>query len=354
MLNKDIKEEIKRCSRCALCIENCPIYEIKKDENNTARGLICKLNGYNENKLSINEIKKDLKICLNCKKCKKNCPPKINTTNIFAYKNAELCPSKFSQRLFLKLKLLPIKILYFLNFFSFLKGDKKSTNSTNIFYFKGCFSKAQHKKTFLDEILKNPDFACCALPYLVSGDIKNYKKAKEKNIELIKKSSLVVFDCASCKSAVEDYFENNSSEKEKLIFFSDLINNKINLKIKNGKKKFKNKTITIHKPCHLSEDDFLKIENLIKNIDGINYKRLEKYNSCCGFGGSYFIFHPIISTKIALKKAKTIEKTNVDLILTMCPSCTLGLRFGQLISFNFKKTMELRDFFNTYFAYDKL
>ena len=46
MLDESIEKEIKKCSRCALCLQNCPIYEIKKDENNTSRGLICKLNGY--------------------------------------------------------------------------------------------------------------------------------------------------------------------------------------------------------------------------------------------------------------------------------------------------------------------
>ena len=52
MLDESIEKEIKKCSRCALCLQNCPIYEIKKDENNTSRGLICKLNGYQKNILS--------------------------------------------------------------------------------------------------------------------------------------------------------------------------------------------------------------------------------------------------------------------------------------------------------------
>ena len=76
----------------------------------------------------------------------------------------------------------------------------------------------------------------------------------------------------------------------------------------------------------------------------MHYKKLENPDSCCGFGGSYFLFHPIISSKIALKKAKTIKNSKTDLILTSCPSCTIGLRYGQIISRNFKKTMELRDF----------
>ena len=339
MLDEEIKKSLKKCSRCALCSANCPIYDIKKDENNTSRGLICKLLGYEKEELSLKEIKKDLKICLNCSKCRENCPAKIDTIGIFAYKNANFFPSKINQKLFLNLKLLPIKLLYFLNFF---KPKKKNKLQSNVVYFKGCIAKAQHKTTYLDSLFYTPDFSCCGLPYLTSGDMAQYQKSKEKNIDLIKNSQLVIFDCASCKSAVEEYFDEK--EQEKFIFFTDLIKNK-KLKLKENSK-YKNKTITFHKPCHMTKKDFETIENILSSIDEINYKKLENPDSCCGFGGSYFIFHPIISSLIALKKAKTIKKTSADLILSACPSCVLGLRYGQLISFNFKKTLELRDFIN--------
>lgn len=339
MLDDEIKKNISRCARCALCVQNCPIYEIKKDENNTARGLICKLLGYEKKHLSETEIKKNLKICLNCSKCETNCPSKVKTTSIFAYKNAILNPSKISQRLLLATKLLPIKFLYFINLF---KKTPKNNIESNVLYFKGCIAKAQHKKTYLDSILYNPNFSCCGLPYLTCGDLKNYNKVKKKNIELIKKASKVVFDCASCKSAVEKYEELNEIDKKKLIFITDLENN---LKLKENSK-YKNKVITFHKPCHLSKSDFEKIEEFLSSINDLNYKHLDNADSCCGFGGSYFIYHPIIAIKIALKKAHSIKNTKADLILTACPSCTIGLRFNQLISFNFKKTLELRDFIN--------
>lgn len=335
MLDKDIKNNIKKCSRCALCLQNCPIYDIKKDENNTSRGLICKLLGYDKGILSEKEIKKDLKICLNCSKCKSNCPSGVDTNYIFAYKNAQFSPSKISQRILLLLKLLPIKILYFFNFFR--KRLPKITS--NVVYFKGCVARAQYKTTFLDAICTTADFLCCGLPYLTSGDLKNYNKVKKRNIDIIKSSSKVVFDCASCKSAVMDYPELSNQDKEKLIFFSELLNKKYKLK-----KSSKYKTITFHKPCHMDKYDFSKIENFLANIDGIKYVPLQDSDKCCGFGGSYFMFHPVISSKIVLKKAQDIKKINPDLILTACPSCTMGLRFGQLISAQFKKTLELRDF----------
>ncbi len=340
MLDDEIKKNISKCARCALCVQNCPIYEIKKDENNTARGLICKLLGYENNHLKENEIKKDLKICLNCSKCESNCPSGVKTTNIFAYKNAVLNPSKISQRILLATKLLPVKFLYFINLF---KKTPKNKIDSNVLYFKGCIANAQHKKTYLDEILFNPDFSCCGLPYLTCGDLKNYKKTKKKNIELIKKASKVVFDCASCKSAVENYEELSKEDKEKLIFITDLEN--INFKLKENSK-YKNKTITFHKPCHMDKFTFEKIEQFLLSINNINYIRLENFDSCCGFGGSYFIYHPIIATKIALKKAQQIKKTKADLIITACPSCTMGLRFNQLAFYNFKKSLELRDFIN--------
>ncbi len=338
MLDEDLKNNIKKCSRCALCVQNCPIYDIKKDENNTSRGLICKLLGYEDKILSEKEIKKDLKICLNCTKCKISCPSGVDTSYIFSYKNAQLSPSKISQRILLLLKLLPIKFLYFFNFFK--KRPKKI--KSNIVYFKGCLAHAQHKSTFLDEVCYTPDFACCGLPYLTSGDLKNYNKVKIHNIEIIKKSSKVVFDCASCKSAVEEYSELSIQDKEKLVFFNEILDKKY--KLKNSSKYT---TVTFHKPCHLSKEDFLNIEKFLNNIEGIKYIPLENSENCCGFGGSYFIFHPVISSLIALKKTKDIKEINPDLILTVCPSCTIGLRYGQIISGQFKKTLELRDFINS-------
>ena len=343
MLNEDINKNIKKCARCALCVQNCPIYQIKKDENNTARGLICKLLGYEKKHLSKAEIKKDLKICLNCSKCETNCPSGVKTTSIFAYKNAILNPSKISQRILLATKLLPIKFLYFINLF---KKNPKNNFNSNVLYFKGCIAKAQHKKTYLDNILYNPNFSCCGLPYLACGDLKNYNKVKKRNIELVKKASKVIFDCASCKSAVEKYPELTQEDKNKLVFITDLKNN---LKIKE-KSKYKYKTVTFHKPCHMSKNDFEEVEKLLLSIDGLSYKQLNNFESCCGFGGSYFIYHPIIAVKIALKKAFDIKKTKADLVLTACPSCTIGLRFNQIISFNFKKTLELRDFINSELA----
>ena len=341
MLEEEIANNLNKCSRCALCVQNCPVYKIKKDENNTSRGLICKLTGYNKGLLKKEEISKDLKICLNCSKCKSSCPSKVNTTLIFGYKNAEFSPSKISQRLLLILKLLPVKFLYFLNLLK--PSVKKNKNIGKIAYFKGCVAKAQHKNTYLDSIFQSEEFLCCGMPYLTGGDLKNYNKAKNKNIEMIKKYKQIVFDCASCKSTVSDYNELNEEEKKKLIFFSDLLNQKY--KIKNNSK-YKNKIVTFHKPCHMDISDFEKIETLLKNIEGINYTRLDEIDSCCGFGGSYFMYHPVISSVIALKKAKTIKNICADLILTACPSCVMGLRYNQIISLNFKKTLELRDFIN--------
>lgn len=334
MFEEKIKKEINKCSRCALCLQNCPVFEITKNENNTSRGLICKLNGFEKGELKEDEIKKDFKICLMCEKCKKNCPSKIDTTGIFAYKNAYLNKSKFNQKFVLFLKLLPIKILYFLNFF---KIKNKNPESKTL-YFKGCLVKSQHKTTYLDKLFYDPDFSCCGLPYLTSGDFESYKKAKKRNTDLIKSANSVVFDCASCKSCVENYDTLTIEDKKKLKFFTDFKE----YKLKNNSK-YKNKIITFHKPCHLSDEDFSKIELILSNLE-INYKKLDDKEACCGFGGSYFLFHPLIALKIASKKIKSIKKTKADLVLTSCPSCTLGLRVSQLIFFNFKKTLELRDF----------
>ena len=73
--------------------------------------------------------------------------------------------------------------------------------------------------------------------------------------KLIKSASKVVFDCASCKSAILDYPELSRNEKNKLIFFDEILDKQYKLKSKSKYRK-----ITFHKPCHMNRYDFAKIE----------------------------------------------------------------------------------------------
>src|SRR6185503_6959178 len=58
-------------------------------------------------------------------------------------------------------------------------------------------------------------------------------------------------------------------------------------------------SITYHYTCHLRglgvTDEAVK---LLKQIEGVDFKPLEKTDQCCGFGGTFAVKYPAISGAI--------------------------------------------------------
>lgn len=80
---EELKEEVYKCSKCALCRSVCPPFIETKDETTLARGKCVILNAVFQGKLKITEnfIKK-LDMCANCNKCQEICPSAINIEKV--------------------------------------------------------------------------------------------------------------------------------------------------------------------------------------------------------------------------------------------------------------------------------
>ncbi len=77
------KDKIRKCSKCGLCQEVCPLYRLEGNECDTARGLLILLKGVVLNEVRIsNRINKYLDKCLRCGKCSKCCPSEIPVEDI--------------------------------------------------------------------------------------------------------------------------------------------------------------------------------------------------------------------------------------------------------------------------------
>ncbi len=346
MHNDEVKQNILKCSRCGLCQGVCPIYKEVKDEKTTARGKLMQIWGLKKGDLELNgKILNNLDLCLNCDKCKLNCPSGVDTTNVFCKEKKLSTLNKFltSDFIFnLKLSLLSI--------FAIQKKSPRYDKNSKILYFEGCIAKKLKQQFHIKGTkLANGEFKCCGLPYLTKGREDIYKKIVEYNEKIIEKADVVVFNCATCFSAVKNYPFRNPKNKEKLVFYTDIYKN---TQICAQKKL----NVTYHLPCHLKSAGIgmEEIENLLGSIKNINYKKMEKAEDCCGFGGDFFIRHPILACKISLKKARNIVDTNSDIVLTSCPTCLWSLRFSMFVSkYVFKnkntpKAIDMADFLNKY------
>jgi Fe-S oxidoreductase len=89
------------------------------------------------------------------------------------------------------------------------------------------------------------------------------------------------------------------------------------------------KKVAYHSPCHLCRGlQVVEEPRKLIELAGFEYVRSKDEDVCCGFGGSYSVDFPEISSEILKKKLDNIEETDAQLLVTDCPGCVLQLRGG--------------------------
>lgn len=374
---KDFEEDIYKCSRCGLCQYVCPVYKATLNECAVSKGKFNILNGILKGDLSFNKnVKKYLDLCTSCNACKDFCPSSIDAKKIFIAakseyhntNNANFYEKAFNSYKFFKIMLYgtgliskfyrfleikrivrPLKEVlvktalgkrlllldYVLDRTKIQKAKKQNKCDKTALYFEGCFNKYitpetknAVKKLFEKQNIKlvkrNTD--CCGVSFLNDGNITEFKKIIKKNLKKLSSNyDYIITDCASCNETLKSYKEyyQNSYTKE------------INAKTKsilefiqeNKYKAKRNFKIAIHKPCHEEFD----LKNFVQNnINNIEYIETENYDSCCGLSGTFALKNINISKEISKQKAIKYINKNVEIILTTCPACQIGLEQGLL------------------------
>jgi L-lactate dehydrogenase complex protein LldE len=64
---------------------------------------------------------------------------------------------------------------------------------------------------------------------------------------------------------------------------------------------------------------------MLAAIDGLELRKLEGDNVCCGFGGTFCVKYPAISNAIVDEKAAAIERTEADLLLAGDLGCLMNM-----------------------------
>jgi Fe-S oxidoreductase len=60
-----------------------------------------------------------------------------------------------------------------------------------------------------------------------------------------------------------------------------------------------------------------------------NYALSEEEETCCGFGGTYSMKFPEVSSRILDIKLKAFEASGAATLVTDCPGCVMQLRGGE-------------------------
>jgi L-lactate dehydrogenase complex protein LldE len=93
--------------------------------------------------------------------------------------------------------------------------------------------------------------------------------------------------------------------------------------------------VTYHDSCAGLRELGIKSQPraLLKSVPGLTLTELPDSEICCGFGGTFCVKYPEISTRMASDKAAAIESTNADILLAGDMGCLLNIA-GRLSRLN--------------------
>ncbi|HEV3204060.1 MAG TPA: (Fe-S)-binding protein [Gemmataceae bacterium] len=84
--------------------------------------------------------------------------------------------------------------------------------------------------------------------------------------------------------------------------------------------------ITYHMACHLRGLGLTnEPELLLQKVKDLEFVPLERFDECCGFGGSFAVRFPEISGAMVQDKAKFIEKAGVNAIVSTDAGCLMNI-----------------------------
>jgi L-lactate dehydrogenase complex protein LldE len=87
-------------------------------------------------------------------------------------------------------------------------------------------------------------------------------------------------------------------------------------------------TVTFHDGCHGLRELGIKrpARELLKNVRGLTLIEMTEAETCCGFGGTFAVKFPMISTSMGEVKSASICATGADYVVSNDSSCLMQIQ----------------------------
>ena len=180
------------------------------------------------------------------------------------------------------------------------------------------------------------DQTCCGQPAYNSGHIEQARVAAKRFIRIFESAEAIVCPSGSCVHMVRRYYPNlfngspgwraraktvGSKTFELTQFLVDVLG------VDDLEAHFTGR-LTIHDSCQALRG--LGIQNqprrLIANIAGAELIEMHNPDRCCGFGGTFSVKYPDISTAMVDDKVKTIAATGAEVVTGVDLSCLTNIQ----------------------------
>lgn len=328
--------EIYSCPSCGLCIDVCPMSEVKDNYKNTAVYFIRNIRKGKRRR----DVKAMTEKCLMCGKCIEVCPLGIESLDIkIAQRNKTYYKIKSDFEYLKSQQALVPEPVEGKNIGTSTRSvtetvqcSKFKVQCSKTLYFAGCMSHltptiTRSMKKIFEIAKENYEFLdaegsiCCGRPMMLTGKVKEAKALIEKNTELIKNSGAkrLVLSCPICYKVFKEEYQLEGIE---VLHHTQYINKLIEsdkLDIDRDDKRY-----VYHDPCELGRAFGIYDEprNIIDNIGLLMPGKSNKDMAvCCGGSIGSITMTLEERDEITKNSIKDLMHNHPEEIVTACPLC---------------------------------
>ncbi len=179
---------------------------------------------------------------------------------------------------------------------------------------------------------------CCGMPLFNSGYHADAAEVAARTVKLFEASQHVVVPSGSCAWMVKTEYPGLLTHDPALKAAAQRLAAKTRelsqflvevLRVERLQTSFKGK-VTYHDSCHLLRGlgESVAPRKLLSGADGVELVELPGADQCCGFGGSFSVRLPEVSSAILDKKLASVEGTGADCLVACDAGCLMQMGGG--------------------------
>jgi len=179
---------------------------------------------------------------------------------------------------------------------------------------------------------------CCGQPAFNTGYRREATRLAVRFVRIFRDAEYIVAPSGSCVSMVKMFpeldipaslHEDAAHVSSHIYELSEFLVNV--LKTEDVGAAFPH-TVTYHESCHLRRELGVIDEprRLLKHVRGLSLVEMENADLCCGFGGTFAVKFPLLSTAMGEQKVRSITAANVEYVTAGDSGCLLQI--GGLLS----------------------
>lgn len=180
-----------------------------------------------------------------------------------------------------------------------------------------------------------PAQTCCGQPAFNSGDTRHAAGLARQVVEVFEPYDHVVVPSGSCGGMIRRHYPEALADDPAWRARAEALGEKTfeittflaDIRGYRPKGRTLRRTATYHDSCAGLRElgVFGQPRKLLATVDGLEMRKLEGNDVCCGFGGTFCVKYPAISNAIVEEKAAAIEQTGADLLLAGELGCLMNM-----------------------------